>query len=176
MNINDIMNAFEYKFTGGSKYCWDCYPNAQFVTFTSDFAEVTAVCSVLDQTIYEVTVDIMPHKWDEESRAKYRPYRWLNADWIFDYMSECDTRDIDFHNAYDDVNYIDLEVADDFLEKAKAIFNGDFDFDDRVVIQIDMTDEEFITIAKAAHKLDITFNQFVNQAVQSELDEINVDL
>ena len=33
--------------------------------------------------------------------------------------------------------------------------------DDRVIIQIKLTDQEFLTLAKAAHELDVTFNKFI---------------
>lgn len=37
-------------------------------------------------------------------------------------------------------------------------------------IQVDLTDEEFLCIAKLAHELDITFNQMVAKILQEELD------
>lgn len=41
-------------------------------------------------------------------------------------------------------------------------------------VEVDLTDEEFLHIAKCAHELDITFNQMVNkillQALQQEAE------
>jgi len=43
--------------------------------------------------------------------------------------------------------------------------------DDRVDIEVDFTDEELLTYMKLAHEQDITFNQFVEQALRRFLDE-----
>ena len=39
-------------------------------------------------------------------------------------------------------------------------------------IQVDLTDEEFLHIAKQAHELDITFNQMVIKILEQHLEEI----
>lgn len=39
-------------------------------------------------------------------------------------------------------------------------------------IQVDLTDEEFLHIAKLAHELDITFNQMVAKILQEEIDRL----
>jgi len=37
-------------------------------------------------------------------------------------------------------------------------------------IQVELTDEEFLHIAKCAHELDITFNQMVNKILEQALE------
>lgn len=39
-------------------------------------------------------------------------------------------------------------------------------------IQVDLTDEEFLHIAKCAHELDITINQMVNKILEEYLEEL----
>ena len=39
-------------------------------------------------------------------------------------------------------------------------------------IQVDLTDEEFLHIAKLAHDQDITFNQMVIKILEQHLEEI----
>lgn len=39
-------------------------------------------------------------------------------------------------------------------------------------IQIDLTDEEFLSIAKMAHDRDITFNQMVNVILEAEMERL----
>ena len=39
-------------------------------------------------------------------------------------------------------------------------------------IQIELTDEELLRYMKAAHELDITFNQFVERAVTAWVEEM----
>lgn len=37
-------------------------------------------------------------------------------------------------------------------------------------IQVELTEEEFLHIAKCAHELDITFNQMVNKILEQALE------
>lgn len=39
-------------------------------------------------------------------------------------------------------------------------------------IQVDLTDEEFLHIAKLAHEQDITFNQMVAKILEEHLEEL----
>lgn len=47
--------------------------------------------------------------------------------------------------------------------------------DGRVEIEVDFTDEELLQYMKMAHEQDITFNQFVEQAIQRLIDESKLD-
>lgn len=42
----------------------------------------------------------------------------------------------------------------------------------REEIQVELTDNEFLHIAKLAHERDITFNQMVEYIIQQEIDRI----
>ena len=57
-----------------------------------------------------------------------------------------------------------LEVLEDFLEKAKAIINGE-EYDHRVSISLSMTKDELYDLMYAAHLKDITVNQFIIAAL-----------
>lgn len=70
--------------------------------------------------------------------------------------------------AYDEVDFVDLESDEDFLEKARAIIAGE-EYDTRVSIPVDMPDEELLRCMMAAHKMDITFNQFIELALREVL-------
>jgi hypothetical protein len=51
----------------------------------------------------------------------------------------------------------------------------DFDFDTEDtdnVVQIELTDEDFLYLAKMAHSEDITFNQLVNKALAEYLESV----
>jgi hypothetical protein len=59
---------------------------------------------------------------------------------------------------------VDLEVADDFIQKCLAIRTGE-EYDTRVQIQVDFSDEDLLKYMKMAHERDITFNELVVQAL-----------
>lgn len=66
---------------------------------------------------------------------------------------------------------IELETEEDILEKAEAIFNG-VPYDSRIVIPVDITDKDFLLYAKAAHKLDITINEFMERAIREMIEKV----
>jgi glutaminase len=44
--------------------------------------------------------------------------------------------------------------------------------DTRETVEVELTDEEFNSIAKMAHERDITFNQMVGIILQEEIDRL----
>ena len=76
--------------------------------------------------------------------------------------------------AWDDVNYIDLDVDEDFIEKAQAIIAGET-YDTRVKIPVEFSDEELLKYMKMAHDQDITFNQLVERAVKEAVKQHQED-
>jgi hypothetical protein len=79
------------------------------------------------------------------------------------------------NQAWDDVDYIDLDVDDDFIQKALAIKAGE-DYDTRVSVPVDFTDEELLTYMKMAHEQDMTFNQFIEEALRQAIAKHGLEL
>lgn len=48
--------------------------------------------------------------------------------------------------------------------------NEDAKIDNRATVEVDLSDEEFMHIARLAHERDITFNQMVEIILQAEID------
>ncbi len=57
-------------------------------------------------------------------------------------------------------------------DEAVALMNVDT-YDKEVTIDIDLTDEEFLTLAKIAHEKNITFNQLINDIMAKKMEEEN---
>ncbi len=68
------------------------------------------------------------------------------------------------------VKYIDLDVEEDFMEKAYAICN-DQEYDTRVQVPVNFTDEELLRYMTLAHERDITFNQLVEEALMAAIKQ-----
>jgi hypothetical protein len=64
--------------------------------------------------------------------------------------------------AWDGVDYVDLEVDDDWIQKALAI-KEDRDYDHKVTVPLELSDDEIFRLMKMAHERDITLNQFVEE-------------
>lgn len=43
--------------------------------------------------------------------------------------------------------------------------------DDFAVVEVELSDEDFILLARMAHERDITFNQLINSLLRSWIDE-----
>ena len=89
------------------------------------------------------------------------------------YRMKNDTLESD-KQAWDDVDYVDLDVDEDFIEKAQAIIAGET-YDTRVKISVEFSDEELLKYMKMAHDLDITFNQLVEQAIREAIKQHQED-
>lgn len=91
-----------------------------------------------------------------------RAYRLINPE----YASEPH----DSH-AWDDVEWIDLEVEDDFIHKALAIKEGK-KYDTRISVPLTLSSDEMLILFQKAHEADITVNQYVENVLRQFLDNM----
>ena len=166
--MKEWMELVGYRITEGSDYMWQCYGSNAYALDSwngeQDGHSFTVIFDTRDQTVYEVQAHDYVHD---------RAYRMINEDFQKKNRKEAKKRDIDKDNAWDDVNYIDIEVDDDFIQKCLAIRAGE-DYDTRVSIPMDFSDEELLTYMKLAHEQDITFNQLVEQALREAIDRAGI--
>lgn len=169
ITLKDFMEAVDYRITEGSDYQWQCFgPDAYSLdSWNGDHKghTVSIIFDTKDQTVYQV----MAYDY-----ARNRAYRMTNPDFKEEFDGECQDRDI-LDIAWEDdegnpIKYVDLEVEDDFLEKVHAIVN-DEDYDTRVQIPVEFSDEELLQYMKMAHERDMTFNEFVEEALRSMIEE-----
>lgn len=169
ITVKEFMELIDFRITEGSGYMWQCYgPNAYRLDSWNgdhDGHSVSIVFDTQTQEVYEVSA---------YDYRRSRAYRLINPDYKFAHDDEASGRGIDINQAWDDVNYVDLDVDDDFIQKALAIV-ADEDYDTRVSVPVNFTDEELLTYMKLAHDRDITFNQLVEQALREAIDQYNQD-
>lgn len=152
MNLKMVNIALDHKIVGGSEYQWNCFgPNARYLDFESKYGTASIVFDAETQNVYEATV-----YREEENIA----YRYIDPNFIEALKKEHTLREEDFNVAWDNQRYTDLEVEEDWLEKANAIFNNKY-FDTRIQVPLDLDDETFIMLAMQAHKRDVTINKMV---------------
>ena len=165
ITLKEFMEICDYRITEGSEYCWQCFgPSAYRLDSWNQDHEGHSVSIIFDtqtQEVYEVSA------YDYRNN---RAYRLINPDYKDAHDDEASNRNVDFNQAWDDVNYVDLDVDDDFIQKALAIVNEE-DYDTRVSVPVDFTDEELLTYMKIAHERDITFNQLVEDALRAAIEE-----
>ena len=159
ITMKEFMELVDYKISEGSNYCWKCYgPNAYMLDSWNgeqDGYSFTVIFDTKDHTVYEVQAHDYVHN---------RAYRMINEDFLKKMKKEAKSRHVSKKEAWDDVEYVDLDVDDDFIQKALAIRAGE-EYDTGVLINLDLPDEVILQAALAAHKQNITLNEFINQAL-----------
>jgi hypothetical protein len=154
--FDSFLKTCDYQLTESNKFGWSCWPKAWIYTAENDYGRVEAVANAADDVIYEVTA--YTHK-DE------KPYRWLNPQFMADFKSECTQRRISVGEAWNSVVYADTESFQDILDKAFAIFHG-LNFDEKLVISLDVSTAQLLTLALAAHEKEVSLNDFIIQVVK----------
>ena len=165
INIKEWMELVDHRITEGSNYGWQCYGNNAYTldSWNGDHEgySFSIVFDTKDQTVYEVQVHDFMHQ---------RAYRMIHPDFQKKMKKEAKRRDVNKDEAWDDVNYIDLEVDDDFIQKCLAIKAGE-DYDTRIQVPLDLSDEMLYNMMKLAHEQDVTLNQFVEQVLREAIEK-----
>lgn len=160
--LKDYFEAIEYKITEGSDYLWQCYgPDAHQLDSQTEDYTINVVFDKLNQTVYQLEA------WDYRTD---RYYRWINPSYLEAFKDECSEREIDYRNAIDTINFIDLELSTDLLEKARAIM-ADEEYDTRVQVPLDLEDDLLFDLMKMAHEHDVTLNQMVETVLRQVIEQ-----
>ena len=113
MQVKDWMELVGYRITEGSPYEWACFGHNAYCLDSwdsnNDGQSASIIFDTNSQTVYTIAV---------YDYGKNLAYRWTNPDWIEKYTQEANSRCPNPHQAWDEVDYIELEVEEDFLEKA----------------------------------------------------------
>jgi hypothetical protein len=94
--------------------------------------------------------------------ANARAYRLINPDYV---NTPHDMQ------AWDDVEWIDLEVDDDFIQKALAIKEGK-KYGTCIPIPLTLSDEDMLVLFHKTHQADVTVNQYVEDVLRQFLENI----
>jgi hypothetical protein len=166
ITLKQFLEAIEFKITEGSDYGWNCYgPNARYLdSYKEDHYSISAIFDSQNQFVYAIEL------WDYQN---HREYRWQHSDYKEAFIDESRDREIDPTESLDDSKFIDLEVVEDILEKISAVIAGE-EYDDRVKVPVDFSDQELLQYMKMAHERDMTFNEFVETALRAAIDEIKL--
>lgn len=167
ITLKEWMEITDYKITEGDRYTWNCYgPNAYHLSSWNGIHgaggwSFNIVFDTADQTVYEVEVC---------DYTNDRAYRIINPDFKKDYDKEAGDRGEFANEAWEGVDYTDLEVDDDWFQKALAIKENK-SYDTRISVPLDIPDDDLLKFMIAAHEHDMTFNEYVEQALRHAIEE-----
>ena len=155
LTLKEWMELVDYKITEGSDYFTNIpglYSLDSWNQEQNGFTFFIAFDPKDDQRVYVV---------EACDYANNRAYR------IKDPAIELDK------TAWDDVEFTELEVDDDFIQKALAIKAGE-GYDTRVSVPLDLEDDLLFELMKKAHEQDITLNQMVEQVLREVIEREGV--
>lgn len=166
------MEVIDYRITEGSDFTWRCFGD-EAKPYT-----LSAWNGDHDGWSFNITFDTGTQDVYIAETCDYkhnRAYRLINPDFKDQYFEYAKRENPEYRDqAWDDVNYVDLEVDDDWFQKALAIKAGD-DYDTKVSVPLDIPDEELFKYMLLAHERDITLNQLVEEALRNAIAEAEQD-
>ena len=171
ITLKEWMELVNYRITEGDSYGWNCYgPNAHQLSSWNGVHgrggwSANIVFDTQDQTVHEVYIC---------DYTRDRAYRIINPDFQAQYNDESKSRGELGNQAWDSVDFTDLEVDDDFMQKCLSIVAGE-DYDTRVSMPVDFSDEDLFRYMKLAHERDITLNQLIEEALRNAIVQHNLD-
>ena len=171
ITMKEWMELVDYRITEGSDYGWQCYGSNTYQLDSWNGLHdkggfsFSITFDTKDHTVYEVQM----HDYTNQ-----RAYRMINEDFQKKHRKEAKRRDVNLDEAWDDVNYTDLEVDDDFIQKALAIKAGK-DYENTVSVPLDLPDDLLLEAAMNAHRQNITLNEYINNALRELVDEFKQD-
>ena len=170
ITLKEWMEVVNYRITEGSNFMWDCYGPDSYSLDSWNGDQDGHSFTVIFDTKTQVVYEVQSHDYRTQ-----RAYRLVNPDFASERNIESADRNVALNEAWDGVNYIDLEEDDDWFQKALAIEAGE-DYDTRVTVPLDLDEHEMFTLMKMAHERDLTLNEFVEEILREQLTRMGVKL
>jgi len=112
ITLKEWMELVDYRVTEGSDYGWNCYgPNVHMLDSWNGDQDGHSF-SVIFDTKTQVVYEAQAHDY-----VNNRAYRLVNPEFKAAHDQEADQRDVNLNQAWDDVDYINLDVVDDFPKR-----------------------------------------------------------
>lgn len=169
ITLKEFFEVAEYRITEGSEYGWQCFGHDAYSLDSWNGDQnghtLTVVFDRKTQVVYQV---------EAFDYANERAYRIINPDYRQAFDDECKRREIVDQawerNDRTPVKFTDLDVVDDWLEKASAIVAGE-EYDTRVKIPLELDRDQLHELMLLAHQQDLTLNQLVEKVVRLAIEE-----
>lgn len=172
ITLKEFMEVVDYRVTEGSDFTWPCFgAEARPYSLNAwnqdhDGWSFNITFDTGTQEVYMVEACDFKHN---------RAYRLINPERVEQYKNYAKQHSPEYVDlAWDGVDYVDLEVDDDWIQKALAIKAGE-DYDTKVSVPLDIPDDELLKFMLAAHERDMTFNAFVEEALRHAIEEAKLD-
>jgi hypothetical protein len=166
MNLQQVFESADYKISGGGEFLWDCFGgNAHCIDFASDevdgkFNEVCMRFDTQTRVVYSIEVYVAIHDLGNDVA-----FVWYNPAYKQEYFNEAIRRNVDPAVAYDDTSFIVKDNETEILEIISAVINNEDVslYVSTCLVELKFPKEDLFDLLMAAHKRDITFNEFLQE-------------
>lgn len=170
ITMQDFMQVVDYRITEGSEFTWHCFGSE------AKPYSLSAWNNYHDGWSFNITFDTGTQEVYMVEACDYkhnRAYRLINPDYLTSYRNYGSVENPKYlDQAWDGVDYIDLDVDDDWIQKALAIKAGE-DYDTKVSVPLDLSKDEWFNLMEMAHRKDITLNSLVEEILWDAIDRAN---
>ena len=166
ISMKEWMELVDYKITESSDYGWQCYGLNAYTLDSWNGVHGTGgysfsiVFSTKSQKVYEVSMC---------DYTNNRAYRMINPKNVEKHRKEAESKSVLANQAWDDVDFVDLDVVDDFIQKALAIKAGE-DYDTRISLSLELDEKLVIKLMQMAHEEDISLNKLIEKILKEVID------
>ena len=165
ITLKEFLEAGNHRVTEGNEYLWDCFGEHAYTMDVQvggwDSSSAHIVFDRKTQEIYQASV------YDYNHNRAYRLFG--NESYKKAYETECERRNVNSREAWEHVEYTDLEVDRDFMSKMTAIMNEQ-DYDTKVSVPLDLDNDTLFQMMMMAHERDITLNKFVEEILENAIN------
>lgn len=166
ISLKDYLETVDYRVCEGSEYMWSCFGEHawRFNAMDADGNNwsVEAIFDTRTQEVYEIAAC---------DYARRLAYRWQSPEFAQAHADEAAEKLVRVDQAWDDVDFINLEVESDILEKAQSIVLNK-KVDTRIQVPVELPDETMFSLMKLAHEQDITLNQLFENILRDEIERV----
>lgn len=168
ITLKEWMELANYRITEGSEFGWNCYGRDAYMLDSWNGEQDGHSFTVIFDTKTQVVYEVQAHDY-----VNNRAYRMINPDFQKKVKKEARKRDSDKDNAWDDVDYTDLEVDDDFIQKCLSIREGE-DYDTRVQVPLELDKDQMFDLMVMAHEQDKTLNELVEDMLRQMIAQYTI--
>ena len=166
ITLKQFLQAIQHGINSGHHFDWQCYGiSAYFMEVQAGPGDESNSASIVfdldNKEVYEASV---------YDYANHRAYRILNTAHDVFRKEECNKRAVSTAQAWPGIDYTDLEVEEDFLEKMTAIMLN-LEYNTDVLVSLEIDQERLYQLMLMAHDADLTLNQYTNKILRAAFEE-----
>lgn len=165
IKLKDYLECINHKCGENVKFQWKCFGNNAYMTDnwydeeSTHNSTISIVYDFITHIIYEMQA------WDAINN---RYYRWIRPEYVDAYKLECKTHNCAYKHSIDNWEFIDLEVEQDILEKAKGIVLGK-EYDTRVMSLINLSNADTVFISNLAEQANMSLKEYIGNILEQTI-------